>query len=596
MYLHNLHIKGFKRLVDVSVDFNDATFLIGQNNSGKSSLLKAIDYLLSGKQIPVDEFHSVRDAETGICEIANEEIEMLAEFRNVSRNSNTWRGFAGRTFTYDVEDGTDETGINIIYRKIWTPGKAPIQYLKAYVRTIKEEYKAIKTIQGLIEAGISREIVEEAFGKDSGNLTGVVKDKLDYIDELWDITTEEEFFKNPGGISGNVLSRLPRYLFIPAESGEDELSKQSGTLQKTLKELFKEVRDSSTHYAQAQNHLNSLATEMDPSDENSDFGQMLTQLNTVMSGVFPESSVHVQANLSNPDDVLVPQFDVELESNVRTPIKHQGTGVIRAAVFSLLRFRKMWEEQREVQDGRGLVIAFEEPEIFLHPSAANQMRSTIYDLVGRNSRIVASTHSPYMIDLSRKPKQNLIRFSKGAEGSTVTNFSVSEAFQALQADDKTYVKLLLKMDDYVARAFFGSRTILVEGDTEDIVIKETTERLPQETRDKVRATCEVIKGRGKPVLISMIKYLKAVGIEPVVMHDSDEGVAGAEVHNEHIKNALNNDDNLIVLNSCMEDALGYTAPVSDKPHRAYRETLQWGESFADVPELWRGIYSRLMGI
>lgn len=448
----------------------------------------------------------------------------------------------------------------------------------------------------MIEAGISSEVVLEAFGKDTGNLTASNKERLDYIDEIWDMTTEEEFFKNPGGIPGNVLSRLPRYLFIPAESGEDELSKQSGTLQKTLKELFKEVRDASTHYAQAQSHLNSLATEMDPTDDNSDFGQLLTQLNTVMSGVFPESSVHVQANLSNPDDVLVPQFDVELESNVRTSIKHQGTGVIRAAVFSLLRFRKMWEEQRENHDGRGLIIAFEEPEIFLHPLAANQMRSTIYDLVGRSSRIVASTHSPYMIDLSRKPRQNLIRFTKTAQGSTVTNFSVTKAFKELQENDQTYVKMLLKLDDYVARAFFGNRTILVEGDTEDIVIRETTERLPLELRDKVKASCEVIKGRGKPVLISLIKYLKAVGIEPIVMHDSDEGTPGAEVHNEHIRNALNNDENLIVLNSCMEDILEYVPPTSEKPYRAYRETPQWGATYDDVPQQWKAIYGSLMGI
>ncbi|WP_411393182.1 AAA family ATPase, partial [Vibrio parahaemolyticus] len=66
---------------------------------------------------------------------------------------------------------------------------------------------------------------------------------------------------------------------------------------------------------------------------------------------------------------------------MRTPIENQGTGMIRSAVFSLLRYRKTWEEQREEKNERGLIICFEEPEIFLHPSAANQMRNTIYDLV-----------------------------------------------------------------------------------------------------------------------------------------------------------------------------------------------------------------------
>ncbi|MGF1694454.1 AAA family ATPase [Vibrio lamellibrachiae] len=594
MYLHKLRVQGFKRLIDIEVEFNSATFLIGQNNSGKSSLIKAIDYLLTNKQIPLKDFHSHMNSETNESEIAVEEIIMTAEFRNVSEDAESWRGFRGRTFEYDSDDS--ESGKSIIYKKEWVPGKAPIQYLKAYERNIKDEFASVKKIEDFIPLGIDEALLQEAFDKTSGNITKTNADKLDYIDELWDITTVETFFKNPGGIPGNVLSRLPRYLLIPAEAGEYELSKTSGTLQKTLKELFKEVRDTSPNYREAQVFLNSLAEELDPTDATSDFGQMISQLNDVMSNVFPESSVHVNANLSNPDDVLVPQFEIEMESNIRTPIENQGTGMIRSAVFSLLRFRKIWEEQREARNERGLIICFEEPEIFLHPSAANQMRDTIYELVSNESQIIASTHSPYMIDLSRKPKQNLTRFIKTDSGSETVNFSVTEAFEALQDDDKSYVKMVLKIDDYVARAFFSNRTILVEGDTEDIVIRETTKRLPTEQRNYVMGNCEVIKGRGKPVLKSVVNYLKSVGIEPIVMHDSDTGVAGAVVHNEPIRVALNNDDNLFVLERCMETIIDYPEPSSEKPYKAYCHTQTWGENYTDIPEAWRRIYEGLMGI
>ncbi|RVU86476.1 DUF2813 domain-containing protein [Leucothrix sargassi] len=594
MYLHKLKVEGYKRLVNVEVEFNSATFLIGQNNSGKSSLIKAIDYLLTNKQIPIKDFHSNMNPETNECEIAVDTIRMTAEFRNVSDEAESWRGFRGRIFEYDCDEG--ESGKSITYRKEWVPGKAPIQYLKAYKRNLKEQFVGIKKIEELISLDVDESLIQEAFDKKSGSITKTNADKLDYIDELWDITNEETFFKNPGGIPGNVLSRLPRYLLIPAEAGEYELSKTSGTLQKTLKELFKEVRDTSSNYKEAQVFLNSLADELDPTDTASDFGAMISQLNEVMSNVFPESSVHVNANLSNPDDVLVPQFEIEMESNIRTPIENQGTGMIRSAVFSLLRFRKTWEEQREEKNERGLIICFEEPEIFLHPSAANQMRDTIYELVSSESQIIASTHSPYMIDLSRKPKQNLTRFIKTESGSETINFSVTEAFEALQDDDKSHVKMVLKIDDYVARAFFSNRTILVEGDTEDIVIRETTKRLPLEPRNYVMANCEVIKGRGKPVLKSVINYLKGVGIDPIVMHDSDSGVTGAVVHNEPIRVALNNDKNLFVLERCMESILNYPEPSSEKPYKAFCHTQTWGENYEDVPLAWRKVYEGLMGI
>ncbi|WP_318474680.1 ATP-dependent nuclease [Photobacterium leiognathi] len=594
MYLHKLRVQGFKRLVDIEIEFNSATFLIGQNNSGKSSLIKAVEYLLTNKQIPIHDFHSYMNQETQENERLVDTITMTAEFRNVSIDADNWRGFRGRTFEYESDNL--ESGKSIIYKKEWVPGKAPIQYLKAYERKIKSEFSNIKTIEELITLGIDEEIVQEAFDKTSGNITKSNSDKLDYIDDLWDITDVETFFKNPGGIPGNVLSRLPRYLLIPAEAGEYELSKTSGTLQKTLKELFKEVRDVSPNYKEAQVYLNSLAQELDPKDKSSSFGQMITQLNDVMSNVFPEASVHVNANLSNPDDVLVPQFDIEMESNIRTPIENQGTGIIRSAVFSLLRFRKTWEEQRESRNERGLIICFEEPEIFLHPSAANQMRNTIYDLVSTKSQIIASTHSPYMIDLSRKPKQSLTRFIKTSSGSNTVTFSVTDAFEALQDDDKSYVKMVLKIDDYVARAFFSNRTILVEGDTEDIIIRETTKRLPIELRNHVITNCEVIKGRGKPVLKSVINYLKGVGIDPIVMHDSDTGTPGAVIHNEPIRKALNNDKNLFVLERCMESILDYPEPSSEKPYKAYCHTLTWGDKYEDIPEAWRKIYEGLMDI
>ena len=49
MYLHSIRIKGFRKLEDVTVNLSGTTFLIGPNNAGKSSILKAIELLLSSK-------------------------------------------------------------------------------------------------------------------------------------------------------------------------------------------------------------------------------------------------------------------------------------------------------------------------------------------------------------------------------------------------------------------------------------------------------------------------------------------------------------------------------------------------------------------
>ena len=136
----------------------------------------------------------------------------------------------------------------------------------------------------------------------------------------------------------------------------------------------------SENYQQAQHFLNELSLELDPGDEESEFGKMLSELNSILSSVFPESQLHATTDLSNPDSALKPSFKVEMSSNVRTPITHQGSGMIRAAAFGMLRYRQKWLSTREDEHQRSLIVCFEEPEIYLHPSAANQMRDTIYDL------------------------------------------------------------------------------------------------------------------------------------------------------------------------------------------------------------------------
>ena len=146
--------------------------------------------------------------------------------------------------------------------------------------------------------------------------------------------------------------------------------------------------------------------------------------------------------------------------------------------------------------GRGLIIAFEEPEIFLHPNAANNMRDVIYDLSDGKSQIICSTHSPYMIDLSRKSRQILNNISLTQEGPIATPFTVSDAFHMLQDDERIYVKMLMRMDDYASRAFFARKVVIVEGDTEDIIMRETIKCMPVEIKKLVQSEVQIIKARG----------------------------------------------------------------------------------------------------
>ncbi|MFA7027288.1 MAG: AAA family ATPase [Sulfurovum sp.] len=591
MRLHSLRIEGFRRFVDTTIYFDDATFLIGENNIGKSSVLKTVELILSLEQkISIEDFYSLFNEDENQRQV--DSIILTAEFRDVPAEASSWRGFRGRIFNYDIPDGRTETGLSVIYRKTFSHSTLkPIIEFKQSIKTLKPEYANAQKWAEFINASngtITEEMISEIFLISNFN-TKAKADQLELLDEIWDFdTAQEEWFANPGGFPSNVASKLPRYLFIPAQDRMEELSTNSGVLHKTLNELFEDVRNGSTNYQEAQRYLNLLAQELDPTNTSSDFYSLMHNLNDVLQGVFPDSEIHAKADLSNPDKTIKASFDIQMKSNILTPISHQGTGTVRAAVFGLLRYRKIWEAEKDPIQRRSLIIGFEEPEIYLHPNAAEQMRRKIYELAGDDSQIVCTTHSTYMIDLSKNKNQILNRFSlTETEGTISHSFNISESFKTLVADDKNHVKMLIKFDDYMSRVFFAAKIIIIEGDTEEIVLKETINLMPEEIQRKILSNVQIVKARGKAAIISLVKYLNSMELDYFVIHDRDRGTPRAENYNEHILAAMNHQENKrIMMQECIEDELGYPAPSTEKPYNAYQKVQEW-ENWNSVPENWK---------
>lgn len=127
----------------------------------------------------------------------------------------------------------------------------------------------------------------------------------------------------------------------------------------------------------------------------------------------------------------------------------------------------------------------------------------------------------------------------------------------------------------------------MEGDTEDIVFKRTVDVMPENVKKVVGSKYQIIKATGKATMISFIRYLKALGVDLFVVHDEDSDTPSAAVMNVHILAALNNDSaKRLMMHNCVEDELGYTAPNSDKPYKAYCRVKEW-KTWSDVPENWR---------
>ncbi|SHN88600.1 TOPRIM nucleotidyl transferase/hydrolase domain-containing protein [Desulfitobacterium chlororespirans] len=147
--------------------------------------------------------------------------------------------------------------------------------------------------------------------------------------------------------------------------------------------------------------------------------------------------------------------------------------------------------------------------------------------------------------------------------------------------------MILKVDDTIAKSFFVKKVLIVEGDTEQVVLTETFNKMPTNLKTNILSDWHIIRARGKATIIALVKYLKSMSINIYVIHDGDFGIAGAEKFNEPIRQTLNSDEQLIVLQNCIEDVLGYTVPTADKPFKAYKHISETWTDWNSVPEAWR---------
>ena len=111
MKLHSICIEGFRRHTKTEILFSDTTFLIGSNNVGKSSILKALDYLLTDKKkISEHDYFCILNKNKENQRLTDE-VVITAEFRNVPIEAVEWKGFnRQRLFEYDVPKDSNETG------------------------------------------------------------------------------------------------------------------------------------------------------------------------------------------------------------------------------------------------------------------------------------------------------------------------------------------------------------------------------------------------------------------------------------------------------------------------------------------------------
>ncbi|MEG3220720.1 AAA family ATPase [Vibrio gigantis] len=200
-----------------------------------------------------------------------------------------------------------------------------------------------------------------------------------------------------------------------------------------------------------------------------------------------------------------------------TEISKQGSGARRTLLWAALRI--LSEHNRIISKKsveRPHVLLLDEPELCLHPNAVRDACKVLYDLpVDTNWQVMVTTHSPAFIDLSRD-NTSIIRVERSDTGIIKGTTIYRPQRAKLEEDDKVNLKLLNIFDPNVAEFFFGGKNVLVEGDTEYTAFKHVIAKHPAEFSD-----VNIIRARGKATLVSLAKILNQFGSPYALLHDSD---------------------------------------------------------------------------
>lgn len=462
--LHKLTISNFRCIgsTPVEIELDDIVVLVGPNNAGKSSILRAYEVVMadgsSEGMLHLDDFpNGVVDPDNlPTIELETVVFEKTAPGAQWVRTSETGEMFIRERWRWTAPGATKKVGWDV-QAGDWHAGQGPWG-----AANVAQKYRP-------------RPHRIDAF-----------RSPLDQADEILKLLT---------------LALKERVKAI----SEAKVAANGGAELSQYEQLLKSIR---------------VLQESIAKDATAAVADVSSDLDKMIGEVFPGYKVLF---LANPEDnlekalaVFTAQLKMGPADGHQTTIDRQGSGACRTLLWTALRILAERAGKKSGDTERPHLLLMDEPEICLHPDAIRDACRVLYDLPKTKKwQVMITTHSPVFIDLSRD-NTSIVRVERDATGTVHGTTVFRPARAKLDDDDKVELKLLNICDPHVAEFFFGGRSIVVEGDTEYTAFRYVV------ANDQAKYKgVHVIRARGKACVKSLCKILNQFEKNYAVLHDSD---------------------------------------------------------------------------
>jgi putative ATP-dependent endonuclease of OLD family len=385
MQISRLTIKNFRGIQSASIRFPKHSVLIGDNNTGKTTILEAIDLTLGPDRLnrtpPIDE-HDFYQGKY-IATAAAAEGGGGGQPEAVVEAANAGDAVAGAAPA--AAQGVEDAGV-----------KPPRIEVEVTVTDLSEEQKARfgDYIEFWDTANDTFYEQPNPAGVDAASITEALRVTFIgcYDPEEDDFEGKTYFTRslsegdNPDGFSKKD-KQICGFLYLRSlRTGSRALSLERGSLLDIILRL-KELRPQMW-----EDTIGKLASYSVASDPELGISGVLESINTALKKYVPKEwgiEPHLKVSNLTRDHLrkVITAFIATGEGSHAAPFYRQGTGTINMLVLAML--------SRIAEDKQNVIFAMEEPETAIPPYAQKRIVHEIRKLA---SQTIFTSHSPYVLE------------------------------------------------------------------------------------------------------------------------------------------------------------------------------------------------------
>lgn len=277
---------------------------------------------------------------------------------------------------------------------------------------------------------------------------------------------DQDWVPNPNGIDNALKSLLPEPIRIGAmENAAEDASKAKSTttIGKLLAEFLEPVK--AAHEVELAGHLGEVSRRIS-SDGDMRFGELAVidqNVNQKIDDLFPGMSLKLHFDTPTFDELIKSgSIKVYENQNQGRDFSSYGHGAQRSIQMALVQYLA------EVKRGAGeqlttTLLLIDEPELYLHPFAVEQIRQALIALSQSGYQVILSTHSAQMVTSEKAKSSLLIR--KNNQRGTYARVRLADAIQSLVPDSVHQMEQLFSLS-HSMQVLFSEQVALTEGKTE----------------------------------------------------------------------------------------------------------------------------------